>query len=135
DFDEVIAKNSKDMFEQGQTIFRYETFGDEVFWTNTLHLNKAIAGEKHGGVGPGLTPKQALAAGLKVDLALLPDDVKKAVAEGKILDDPEATLALLKLNAVLGVIGKFDGGGNLTSIGITCASCHSTVDDPSGVGK
>ena len=134
DFDASIRKNSDDLFEKGKAVFRFETFGDEIFWTDGLQLHKAIAGEKHGGVGKGLSPKEALAAGLKVDLAVVPDAIKKQIAEGKILDDPAATLALLKINAVVGVIGKFDGD-NLKSIGITCASCHSTVNDPSGIGK
>jgi len=135
DFDEAIKQNSKDLFEQGQNIFRFETFGDEIFWTDQLQLHKAIAGDKHGGVGKGLSPKDALAAGLKVDLSVLPQSVKDQIKEGKILDDPAATLSLIKLNAVLGVVGKFDESGNLKSIGLTCASCHSTVQDPSGIGK
>jgi hypothetical protein len=135
DFDDAIEKNSKELFEKGRAVFRFETFGDEVFWTDQLQLHKAIAGEKHGGVGKGLSPKDALAAGLKVDLAILPASIKKEIEEGKILDDPAATLQLIKLNAVLGIVGRFGDDGNLKSIGITCASCHSTVMDPSGIGK
>jgi hypothetical protein len=135
DFNASIESNMKDLFEKGRTIFRFETFGDEVFWTDQLQLHKAIADQKHGGIGAGLTPKQALAAGLKVDLSVLPDAIKQKIKEGKILDDPAATLELIKINAVLGVVGKFDGNGNLKSIGLTCASCHSTVDDTIGVGK
>jgi hypothetical protein len=135
DFDDAIKQNAKDLFEQGQQVFRFETFGDEVFWTDQLQLNKAIADAKHGGIGKGLAPKDALAAGLKVDVTVLPKEIIKQVQEGKILDDPAATLQLIKMNAVLGVVGKFDGNGNLQSIGLTCASCHSTVQDPSGIGK
>src|ERR687890_410525 len=69
EFDDAIKENSKELFEKGQAVFRFETFGDEVFWTDQLQLHKAIADEKHGGIGKGLSPKEALAAGLKVDLA------------------------------------------------------------------
>jgi hypothetical protein len=135
EFDDAIKENSKEMFEKGQAVFRFETFGDEVFWTDQLQLHKAIADEKHGGIGKGLSPKEALAAGLKVDLAILPRFLRKKIRQGKFLDDPWVTLQLLKINAVVGVIGKFDGNGNLKSIGVTCASCHSTVNDASGIGK
>jgi len=135
DFDDAIKENSKELFEKGRAVFRFETFGDEIFWTDQLQLHKAIADEKHGGTGKGLSPKDALAAGLKVDLAVLPEAIRNQIKEGKILDDPLATLELIKINAVLGVVGKFDGNGNLKSIGLTCASCHSTVNDTSGIGK
>jgi hypothetical protein len=135
EFDDAIKENSKEMFEKGQAVFRFETFGDEVFWTDQLQLHKAIADQKHGGIGKGLSPKEALAAGLKVDLAILPRFLRKRIREGKFLDDPWITLRLIRLNAVLGVVGKFDDDGNLKSIGLTCASCHSTVNDPSGIGK
>jgi hypothetical protein len=135
EFDDAIKQNSKDLFEKGKAVFRFETFGDEVFWTDQLQIQKAIADEKHGGTGKGLTPKEALAAGLKVDLSILPKFLRRRIRQGKFLDDPWVTLQLIKINAVLGVVGKFDGNGNLTSIGLTCASCHSTVNDPSGIGK
>ena len=135
EFDDAIKENSKDLFEKGQAVFRFETFGDEVFWTDQLQLHKAIVDQKHGGLGKGLSPKEALAAGLKVDLTILPRGLRRKIKEGKFLDDPWVTLQLIKINAVLGVVGKFDGDGNLKSIGITCASCHSTVKDPSGIGK
>jgi hypothetical protein len=135
EFDDAIKENSKELFEKGQAVFRFETFGDEVFWTDQLQLHKAIADEKHGGIGKGLSPKDALAAGLKVDLTILPGFLRRRIREGKFLDDPWVTLQLLKINAVIGVVGKFDGNGNLNSIGITCASCHSTVNDASGIGK
>ena len=134
DFNDAIEKNMKQMFDKGKAVFRFETFGDEVFWTDQLQLHKAIADEKHGGIGKGLAPKDALAAGLKVDLAVLPKFLRRRIEQGKFLDDPWVTLQLLKINAVIGVVGKFDGEGNLKSIGITCASCHSTVADPSGIG-
>jgi hypothetical protein len=135
EFDDAIKENSKQLFEKGQAVFRFESFGDESFWTDQLQLHRAIADEKHGGIGKGLSPKDALAAGLKVDLAILPRVLRNKIKQGKFLDDPWVTLQLLKINAVIGVIGKFDGNGNLKSIGLTCASCHSTVADPSGIGK
>src|SRR5436190_2359123 len=127
------------MFEQGRRVFRMDTFGDEGFWSGTLQLDKAIAGAKHGGVGPGLSPAAALAAGLKVDSAALPKAVVKAIKAGKInLKDPATTLALLKLNAVVGVRGHFSrDGSRLTSVGLTCAVCHSVVDNSfaKGIGR
>jgi len=135
DFNDAIEKNMKELFDKGKAVFRFDTFGDEVFWTDQLQLHKVIADEKHGGTGKGISPKQALDAGLKVDLAVLPRALRKKIRQGKFLDDPWVTLQLIKINAVLGVVGKFDGDGNLKSIGLTCASCHSTVSDPSGIGK
>jgi cytochrome c5 len=116
--------------EQGREIFRHDTFGDEAFWGDTLQINKAIAGEKNGGIGPGVSPKTALAVGLKVDMDALPAEVVDAVKAGKVdLDDPATTLTLLKLKAVVGVSGFFGDDGSLRSVGITCAVCHSVVDD------
>ena len=135
DFNDAIEKNMKEMFDKGKAVFRFETFGDEAFWTDQLQLQKAIADSKHGGIGKGITPKEAVAAGLKVDLAVLPKFLRRKIKQGKFLDDPWVTLQLIKINAVLGVVGKFDGDGNLKSIGLTCASCHSTVSDSSGIGK
>lgn len=129
-----IHDNAAEMLEKGKAVFRFETFGDEAFWTDKLQLHKAIADKGAGGIGEGLTPKAALAAGLKVDLDVLPEGVKKQIKEGKLLDDTDATLALIKLNAVVGVVGNFDDG-NLKSIGLTCAVCHSTVDSETGIGK
>ena len=125
----------KTMLNDGKEIFRYETFGDEAFWTDKLQLHKAIEGSKHGGVGDGLSPKAALAAGLKVDLAILPEILRKKIAEGKFLDDVEVTLDLIKVNSVLGVVGKFNDDGSLKSIGLTCAVCHSSVADKTGIGS
>ena len=131
---ETEEPSSGKMLSEGKKIFRYETFGDEAFWTDKLHLEKAIEGEKHGGVGEGLSPKAALAAGLKVDLAILPEPLRKKIQEGKFLDDVSVTLDLLRLDAVLGVIGKFNGDGSLKSIGLTCAVCHSSVKSETGIG-
>ncbi len=128
---------SSTLVSQGRRTFRFATFGDQAFWGGTLHLNQAIAGAKNGGVGPGLSPKAALAAGLKVDVNALPPAVQKGILDGKVnLNDPAVTLTLLKLNAVVGVKGFFDSNGNLNSVGIECALCHSTVDNSltTGIG-
>jgi hypothetical protein len=133
------AKALNELFEQGKQVFRFDTFGDEDFWGGQLHLEKAIEGAALGGVGPGVSPKTALtAAGLKVDVDALPGKLVSELKRGKVdLDSPATTLALLKLNAVVGVKGFFGNGGSLSSIGITCALCHSTVDDSfaPGIGK
>src|SRR6516165_10805333 len=128
--DRLIGHHAQQMIEQGRQIFRYDTFGNEAFWGDALQLHKAIAGEKHGGIGSGVSPKTALAVGLKVDADALPDGLKQQIKDGKVdLDDPATTLALLKLNAVVGVTGVFDGNGGLKSMGIQCSFCHSSVDD------
>jgi hypothetical protein len=126
------------LLAEGQRIFRYDTFGDEVFWGGGLKLHQAIAGAANGGVGTGVSPRVALTVGLKVDVDALPDTVRSSLKAGTLnLDDPAVTLALLKLNAVVGVTGIFNGAGALTSMGIQCAFCHSTVDDSfaPGIGK
>lgn len=136
-FDAVIRNNAERMMKKGQEIFRFDTFGSEAFWGDALQLHKAIAGQKNGGVGIGVSPKTALSVGLKVDSDALPDSLKQQLKEGKVnLDDPATTLALLKLNAVVGVKGIFEGG-SLQSMGLQCAFCHSTVDDSlaPGIGK
>jgi len=126
--DRAAEKQADRFFEEGREIFRFDTFGDEAFWGGALQLHRAIAGEKLGGVGPGVSPRTALAVGLKVDETALPKSLKNALRRGDVdLDDPANTLALLKLDAVLGLKGFFEGD-KLTSIGLTCASCHSTVD-------
>ncbi|MCR6546657.1 hypothetical protein [Dehalobacterium formicoaceticum] len=133
-----MEKSTPERLKNGQQIFRFDTFGDEAYWGDTLKLHQAIAGEKLGGVGPGLSPKDALAVGLKVDAQALPPSLVRQLKAGKVdLDDPANTLALLKNNAVLGVTGFFDEAGKLTSMGIQCALCHSTVDDSlaPGIGK
>jgi hypothetical protein len=126
------------LYNQGKHIFRFDTFGDEQYWSGQLQLDKAIEGAKNGGVGPGVSPKTALAVGLKVDSTALPKAVVNAIKKGKVnLNDPKTTLALLKLNAVVGVQGHFNRNGSLRSIGLTCAVCHSTVDNSfaPGIGK
>jgi len=106
---------------EGQAIFRYDTFGDEQLWTNVLRMHEPIA---------TVDPATALAVGLKVDVEALPPEIISALREGKVdLTNPAVTAELLRLNAVVGVKGTVDQVGHLTSIGITCALCHSTVDD------
>jgi hypothetical protein len=137
-FDSQIDHNSATLLAEGRQIFRYDTFGSEAFWGAALKLHEAIAGAKNGGVGGGVSPKTALKLGLKVDAAALPAPVVEAIKAGKVdLDDPATTLVLLKVNAVVGVKGIFDGSGKITSMGITCAFCHSTVDNSfaPGIGK
>src|SRR5689334_12423329 len=126
-----VVKNATQKVLMGEQVFRFDTFGDEGFWGDTLKLHQAIAGSKLGGVGPGVSPKTALAVGLKVDSDALPADLVAQVKAGQVnLDDPATTVALLRLNAVVGVTGIFDKSGrSLTSMGIQCALCHSTVDD------
>jgi hypothetical protein len=133
-----VEDHAEDLVKEGRQTFRFDTFGDEDFWGGTLHLNQAIAGKANGGVGPGVSPRTALGVGLKVDADALPASIKKALAAGQVnLDDPAVTLALLKLNSVVGVKGFFDSGGSLKSVGIECALCHSTVDNSfaPGIGK
>ena len=114
DFDAAVRANATEMMVQGKEVFRYDTFGTEGFWGETLGLHQATA----------------LAVGLKVDADALPSDLVRQLKAGKVdLDSPSTTLALLKLNAVVGVTGRFQNDGSLRSIGIQCAFCHSTVND------
>ena len=136
--DRAIDANAQKMVQEGRQIFRFDTFGSEAFWGDALQLHKAIAGEKNGGVGQGVSPKTALSVGLKVDADALPKELVGQIKAGKVnLDDPATTVALLQLDAVVGVKGFFDGKGNLKSVGLRCAVCHSTVDDSfaPGIGK
>jgi cytochrome c peroxidase len=131
----TAENNSQQLVEQGRQVFRFDTFGDESFWGDTLQLHKAIEGANLGGVGPGVSPATALALGLKVDLDALPANLVQALKLGKVnLNDPATTLALLKLNAVVGLTGFFNSQGTLRSMGIQCALCHSTVDNSFAFG-
>jgi hypothetical protein len=138
-FDSKIEDNAKDLLEEGKKIFRYDTFGNEDFWGGKLRFHEAVAGEKNGGVGPGLTARQALQAGLKVDLGALPSILVQAIKGRSVdLDSVDTTLELLRANAVVGVTGVFDKQTKrMTAIGIQCALCHSTVDDSlaRGIGR
>ena len=133
--DDPVAQNSVRMVDEGRRIFRHDTFGDEAFWGGTLQLHRAIAGERFGGVGPGVSPATALSVGLKVDAeALLPETID-AIQEGHLnLNDPAVTLALLDRNAVVGVTAQRGSDGGLATVGINCALCHSTVDNSVAFG-
>jgi len=123
-----VVRDAAAMVQEGRRIFRYDTFGDEVFWTGALRLHEPLS---------GVSPRTALAVGLKVDVDALPRKVVAALRAGRVnLDDPAVTLALLQADAVLGVKGVVEGGA-LRSVGFTCALCHSTVDDSlaPGVGR
>ncbi|HEX7045842.1 MAG TPA: hypothetical protein VF203_14645 [Burkholderiales bacterium] len=136
-YDRAVRDYSREMVNEGRRTFRKDTFGDEAFWGGTLRLHEAIAGAANGGVGPGLAPATALALGLKVDLEALPRQIVSALQRGEVdLNDPAVTLLLLREDAVVGVKGFF-AGSQLESVGITCALCHSTVDDSfvPGIGK
>ena len=114
---------------EGQMIFRYDTFGDEQLWTDVLRMHEVI---------PTISPATALSVGLKVDAEALPAATVAALRAGAVdLDDPAVTVALLRLNAVVGVKGTVSESGELTSVGITCALCHSSVDDSfaPGIGR
>ena len=129
-FDGVVRQNVRQLVKDGKQTFRFDTFGDEAFWGDTLRLHQAIEGANLGGVGPGVSPSTALAVGLKVDVDALPPDLIAALKLGKVdLGDPATTLVLLKLNSVVGLTGFFNSRGSLRSIGIQCALCHSTVDN------
>jgi hypothetical protein len=135
--DDAIDRHALKTVADGRRIFRFDTFGDEAFWGDTLRLHDAIKGQRLGGVGPGLTPRAALGVGLKVDSERLPGALLAGIRRGAVdLDDPATTVALLRLNAVVGVTGFFDKG-RLSSVGIQCALCHSTVDNSftAGIGR
>ncbi len=132
------ASQAANLIAEGKQIFRFDTFGDEEFWGDQLKLHQAIEGEQFGGVGEGVSPATALKVGLKVDVKALPQSLRNQLKKGKVdLNDPAVTLALLKLNAVVGITGFFNTDGSLSSIGIQCALCHSTVDDSfaPGIGR
>jgi hypothetical protein len=127
---DAIHDNAEAMLTDGQNTFRYDTFGDEAFWGDALKLHQAIEGSAHRGQGTGVSPRTALAVGLKIDADALPEALVQQVQKGAVdLNDPATTLALLQLNAVVGVTGFFNPDGSLKSIGIQCALCHSAVDN------
>ncbi|HVT57299.1 MAG TPA: hypothetical protein VHR45_02780 [Thermoanaerobaculia bacterium] len=137
-FDDAISRHAQTLLDEGRRVFRFDTFGDEAFWGDALKLHQAIAGAKLGGVGGGVSPRTALAVGLKVDVEALPKEVVAALKKGQVdLDAPATTLTLLKVNSVVGLTGFFSQAGNLRSVGIQCAFCHSTVDDSfaPGIGR
>ena len=113
--------NSAQLIQQGRDIFRFDTFGDEAYWGSQLQLHQAIN---------ALTPRNVLALGLKVDAEALSPSIVEAIKHGQInLDDPAVTRTLIQQKAILGVVGFFDNSSTLQSVGLTCAVCHSTVDN------
>ncbi len=122
-----------EVIAQGMEIFRFDTFGDEAFWTDVLGMHDVIASS--------VDPTTALSVGLKVDAEALPPEIITGIESGSVdLQDPDTTIALLKLDAVVGIKGRVESvGGNdrLVRVGITCALCHSTVDDSfaPGIGR
>jgi len=115
--------------DEGKQIFRFDTFGDESFWTDTLRLHEIVE---------TLPPTTALAVGLKVDADTLPPEVLQALQAGQVdLNDPATTVTLLKLGAVVGLRATVDANNHITQLGTTCALCHSTVDNriAKGIGS
>jgi hypothetical protein len=136
DHRDPVVRDAARMIEEGRHTFRFDTFGDEDFWGGALRLHEAIEGSALGGVATpdlgldGVSPKTALAVGLKVDVDALPKSLVGALQAGKVdLDSPATTVALLGLNAVVGVTGVPNGKGGLRTMGIQCSLCHSTVDN------
>jgi hypothetical protein len=137
-FDERIKDHASDLLSRGRKIFRFDTFGDEQFWGGTLRIHEAIEGRRFGGVGDGVSPRTALGVGLKVDAEALPQSMLAAIKQNRVnLDDPAVTIALLDANAVVGLSADRERNGGLRSVGITCALCHSTVDNAvaPGIGR
>jgi hypothetical protein len=129
DFLGDASDNAKHLIADGRKIFRFDTFGDEAFWTDQLQIHKAVA---------TLSPRAALDLGLKVDADALPPATVDALKAGRVdLDDAAVTAQLLQANAIVGVVGTFDAAGQLARVGFTCALCHATVDDgvAPGVGS
>lgn len=119
------ARAPASLVAEGERIFRFDTFGDEKLWTDTLRLNEVVEQK--------VDPTTALAVGLKVDSSVLPPGILEKVD----LKDPATTVALLKLNAVVGLQATVDADNHITRLGVTCALCHSTVDDSvqKGIGR
>ena len=118
---ELARGGQPGLLASGKMIFRFDTYGNETFWTDTLQMHAVIAA--------GLSPTVALQLGLKVDVDALPADLRADLAAGDVdLNSPATTVALLKLGAVVGLAGTVEGT-TLTRIGTTCALCHSTVDN------
>ena len=119
------AADDPALISQGKEIFRFDAFGDEQLWTDKLGLHKVVETK--------VDPTTALMVGLKVDSDVLPPGIL-----GKVdLKSPATTVALLKLNAVVGLRAEVDANNHITRLGVTCALCHSTVDDSvqAGIGK
>ena len=126
--DDPVIDHAIDAIERGRTTFRYDSFGSNLFFTDALRLNEVLA---------QVTPVQALELGVKVDIGNLPPPVVRALRRGDVdLEDPAVTRLLFSRSAVVGVVANVEGD-QLTALGITCALCHSTVDDSlaPGVGR
>lgn len=126
----IDKPNDTAQVQAGKHVFRFDTFGDERFWTDTAQLNQVIQ--------QSVSPKVALSVGLKVDADALPARLIAALRAGQVdLNSPATTVELIKLDAVVGVIGKVGDHGHLRSVGISCALCHSTVNDSvaPGIGQ
>ena len=134
EFAEDIEENSRRMLKEGREIFRHDTFGSEDFWSGKLRLDQAVAGERFGGVGHGLEPKDALKLGLKVDTGVLPKILVQAVKGGSVdLGDVKTTVELLKADAVVGVHAKFDGDKVVSALLDGRVVVSFPIDLPSGV--
>ena len=131
--DPLAASPARNLVVEGQRIFRYETFGDEAKWTDALRMHEVIAA--------AVDPTTALSVGLKVDVEALPVNIRRGIAAGTVdLKSPATTLTLLKFDAVVGLkadVAVERGVETLRSVGVTCALCHSTVDNSfaPGIGK
>ena len=128
---------SKGDAEAGKTVFRFETFGNEGFWTDAMRLPQGMMAEK-------LTLRDLLEVGLHIDADVLgPEFRQKLMAEAKtdlskdqapLLNDPELTGKLVQLNAVIGVVAidsNEDGKLDLKQgdkMGVSCAICHTITD-------
>ena len=130
---DVPSDMSPQTLAAGRQIFRFDTFGDEQFWTDTARMHEVVQ--------KAVSPTTALSVGLKVDAEAIPPDVARAIKAGQVdLNSPATTVTLLKLNAVVGLRGtvnSVNGRDTLVRLGITCALCHSTVDNSfaQGIGR
>ncbi len=119
--EKLVTSPIDGVLTDGKAVFRFDTFGDEAFWTDTLKMHQVVQ---------GISPKTALGVGLKVDVDALPAGLVSQLKAGQVnLDDPATTVALLSLNAVVGVQATVDATKTITRFGVTCALCHSTVDN------
>jgi hypothetical protein len=126
----MAAKGASDpaspaLVSEGQRVFRFETFGDEQVWTDTLRLHEVVE--------RSVDPTTALKIGFKVDADALPAGTLAKVA----LESPATTVALLKMNAIVGIQATVDANNHVARLGVTCAFCHSTVDNSvmPGIGR
>ncbi|MBX7116361.1 MAG: hypothetical protein K1X64_18695 [Myxococcaceae bacterium] len=134
-FDGDIREHAKGLFDDGRRIFRNDTFGNERFWGDALHLHHALLGSREV---EGLTPRALLELGLKLDADALPAHLARDFKNGSVKSaDVSVTAALLKANAIVGVVAVTDSNEMVTTVGLSCALCHSSVDDSiaAGIGQ